>query len=112
MPHSIKLNNEELIIPFEMEDILEEIEKYMGYEARRYIEDWKASVDGEREYDALERAEAEKTLEKIQDHNRAVFVDLKLEAEALDELLDADRMNRKSLREVVRRMGRMINSEL
>ncbi len=112
MPHSIKLKSGELIVPFEIDDLLEEVERHMGYEARRYIEDWKAAVDEEREYDAFDRDEAEKEMERVQDHNRAVLVDLKLEAEALDELLDADRMNRKSLREVARRMGRMINQEL
>ena len=112
MPHSIKLKSGELIVPFEIDDLLEEVERHMGPEARRYIEDWKDAVEEERECDAFDREEAEKEMEQVQDHNRAVLVDLKLEAEALDELLDADRMNRKSLREVVRRMGRMINQEL
>lgn len=112
MPHSIKLKSGELIVPFEIDDLLEEVERHMGSEARRYIEDWKDAVEEEREYDAFDREEAEKEMEQVQDHNRAVLVDLKLEAEALDELLDADRMNRKSLREVARRMGRMINQEL
>ena len=112
MPHSIKLKNGELIVPFEIDDLLEEVERHMGSEARRYIEDWKDAVEEEREYDAFDREEAEKEMERVQDHNRSVLVDLKLEAEALDELLDADRMNRKSLREVVRRMGCMINQEL
>lgn len=112
MPHSIKLKSGELIVPFEIDDLLEEVERHMGSEARRYIEDWKDAVEEEREYDAFDREEAEKEMERVQDHNRSVLVDLKLEAEALDELLDADRMNRKSLREVVRRMGRMINQEL
>ena len=112
MPHSIKLKSGELIVPFEIDDLLEEVERHMGSEARRYIEDWKDAVEEEREYDAFDREEAEKEMERVQDHNRAVLVDLKLETEALDELLDADRMNRKSLREVVRRMGRMINQEL
>ena len=112
MPHSIKLKSGELIVPFEIDDLLEEVERHMGSEARRYIEDWKDAVEEEREYDAFDREEAEKEMERVQDHNRSVLVDLKLEAEALDELLDADRMNRKSLREVVRRMGCMINQEL
>lgn len=112
MPHSIKLKSGELIVPFEIDDLLEEIEKHMGYEARQYVEDWEKAIEEEREYDAFDREEAEKEMERVQDHNRSLLVDLKLEAEALDELLDADRMNRKSLREVVRRMGCMINQEL
>lgn len=112
MPHVIKLKGGGQLTAFCMADVLDEIGANMGDEIRRFIEEWKAGVDEERKTDAFERIEAEKCLEQLLDHNHSLLFDLKLEAETLDELLDADRLNRKQLREEVRTMRHMLDREL
>lgn len=112
MPHAIKLKSGKLITPFSIEQVLEEVDTHMGPDARHYIEDWKRSVDGDIEYAEYEKAEAQKELERFQDHNHAMIVELKGEAEAIEEMLDAPRLNRSKLQDAVRNIINMLWSEM
>ena len=112
MPHVLKLSDGELITPFSLEDVLEEIDTYMGYEVRQYIEEWKADVDEECEADRYDRAEAEKELEQVKDHNHAVLCDLREETDVIEDLLEAERLDRKKIQRTVRNISQMLYREL
>jgi len=112
MPHVIKLADGKLLTPFSIKDILEEIESYMGGEIRQYIEEWKAEIEEAGEADRGDRAEAEEELERINDHLHSILCDLKEEADALEELLQAERLNRQKLLKSVRLIQKMLYQEL
>ena len=112
MPHVIELKEGRLITPFSLEDVLREIDSAMGYEVRQYIEEWKADVDDDREADRYDRAEAEKELEQVKDHNHSVLCDIREEIDALNDLISAERMDRKKIQRAVRNISQMLYREL
>ena len=112
MPHVIELKDGRLITPFSLEDVLREIDSAMGYEVRQYIEEWKADVDDDREADRYDRAEAEKELEQVKDHNHSVLCDIREEIDALNDLISAERMDRKKIQRAVRNISQMLYREL
>lgn len=112
MPHVLKLNDGKLITPFSMKDVLEEIEARMGPEIRTYIEEWEADVLEEMEADRYDRTEAEKELEGIKDHQHSFLCDLQQEIEAVEAMLDAERLNRKTLQKAVQHISQMLYREL
>ena len=56
--------------------------------------------------------EQEKELEKLTDHQRSVLCEIQEEADALDELLDAPRPDRKKLKKAASSIWLMCNREL
>ena len=112
MPHILKLKDGKLITPFSINDVLEEIDSYMGPEIRSYIEDWEADIQEEMEADRYDRAEAEKELEEVKDHQHSFLCDLQQEIEAVETLLDADRLNKKALQKTVQHISQMLYREL
>ena len=62
--------------------------------------------------DFLALEEQEKELEKLTDHQRSVLCEIQEEADALDELLDAPRLDRKKLKKAASSIWLMCNREL
>ena len=56
--------------------------------------------------------EQEKEMEKLTDHQRSVLCEIQEEADALDELLDAPRLDRKKLKKAASSIWLMCNREL
>ena len=103
MPHVLKLKDGKLLTAFDTEDVLDAVDEYAGDEVRRYLEENLTDT-------AVE--EQEKELEQLTDHQRSVECDIEEEADALDELLDAPRLDRKKLKKVASSIWLMCNREL
>jgi len=89
-------------------DFLELVDSYMGYEARRYLEEMQCDLAGlekDMEY-------AEKEYERQGDHQRNVLNNIREEAETLDALLLADRLDRKRIQTSVKRIRQTVMQEL
>lgn len=112
MPHILKLKDGKLLTAFDTDEVLEAVEEYAGDEVRRFLEE--NLIDTavmERELDKLYE-DQEKELEQLTDHQRAVLCDIQEEADALDELLDAPRLDRKKLKKAASSIWLMCNREL
>jgi len=93
---------------FQYKDFLELVDSCMGHEARRYLEEMQCDLAGlekDMEY-------AGKEYERQGDHQRNVLNNIREEAEALDKLLLADRLNRKRIQISVKRIRQMVMQEL
>jgi hypothetical protein len=112
MPHVMKLTDDSIHTIFSMRDFLELVDQKMGYEARQFLEEWEAEIEEEKESDAYDCKAAEEELEKMEDHNRAILCNIREEAEALSEMLEADRLNRKKLQQSIRTIWKTVNTEL
>lgn len=112
MPHILKLKDGKLITPFGLRDVLEIVEDYAGEEVRQYLEENLSDTEAlEKEIDTLYK-EHEEELERLGDHQRAVLGDIKDEAEALSELLEEPRLDRKKIKNAADHIWRMCNREL
>ena len=57
MPHVLRLKDGKLIIPFDLDDVLEAVEEYAGDEVRQYLEEnLSDTADLEKELDEIGRA--------------------------------------------------------
>lgn len=98
MPHVIKLKDGKLLVPLSTQDALDVVAEYAGDELRHYLEENLTDTSAlEQELDKMYE-EQEKELEKLTDHQRVVLCDIQEEADVLDELLDAPRLDRKKLK--------------
>lgn len=108
MPHVMELKDGRLATPFDFDDFLELVEEYMGYEARRYLEEERCENEElEKEIEVLGEEN-----EKLDDHNREVLNNIREEAEALRIMLDAPRLNRARLTGAVKIIRQMIDNEI
>ena len=112
MAHVMKLKDGKVETVFNLADALELVGRYAGCELRHYLECQMPDADElEKEIEHLEK-EQEEELERLGDHQRAVLNDIKDETEALDELLDEERLDRKKLRKCTDNIWRMCYGEL
>ena len=112
MPHVLKLKDGKFLTAFAIEDVLDAVEEYAGDEVRRYLaENLTDTAALEQELDKVYE-EQEKELEKLTDHQRVVLCDIQEEADVLDELLDAPRLDRKKLKKTANSIWLMCNREL
>ena len=112
MPHALRLKDGKLITPFDLEDVLEIVEGYAGDEVRQYLAENLSDTDAlEKELDRLYR-EHEEDLERLGDHQRAVLNAVREEAESLGNLLDAQRLERRKLKNATDNIWRMCDREL
>ena len=112
MAHVMKLKDGKVETVFNLADALELVGRYAGCELRHYLECQMSDADElEKEIEHLEK-EQEEELERLGDHQRAVLNDIKDETEALDELLDEERLDRKKLRKCTDNIWRMCYGEL
>ena len=112
MPHILKLKDGKLLTAFDTYEVLEAVEEYAGDEVRRFLEE--NLIDTavmEKELDKLYE-DQEKELEQLTDHQRVILCDIQEEADALDELLDAPRLDRKKLKKAASSIWLMCNREL
>lgn len=112
MPYVMKLRDGSLETVFGLRDALELVGRYGGWELQHYLEENISDAkELEKELDALDK-EREEELERQGDHQRALLNDIKEEAEALADLLEADRLDRKKLRKAADNIWRMCYGEL
>ena len=112
MPHVNKLKDGKLLVPLGAQDALDAVEEYAGDEVRRYLaENLTDTAALEQELDETYK-EHEKELEQLTDYQRSVLCDIQEEADALDELLDAPRLDRKKLKKTANSIWLMCNREL
>ena len=112
MPHVLKLKDGKFLTAFAIEDVLDAVEEYAGDEVRRYLAENLTDTSAlEQELDKMYE-EQEKELEKLTDHQRSVLCEIQEEADALDELLDAPRLDRKKLKKAASSIWLMCNREL
>ena len=97
MPHVIKLKDGKLLVPLGAQDALDAVEKYVGDELRHYLEE-----------NLTDTAALEQELDKVY----VVLCDIQEEADVLDELLDAPRLDRKKLKKAASSIWLMCNREL
>lgn len=112
MPHAIEMKEGKLLTPFGIRDLLDAVQDYAGEELRREIESYidtnVADIDDyEKEYDRMEQDN-----ERLADHQRSVFCNIREEVNALDTLLHDTRLNRARMQGAVRIIQQMINREL
>lgn len=108
MPHTMELKDGTVTTLLQYKDFLELVDSYMGYEARRYLEEMQCDLAGlEKDMEC-----AEKEYERQGDHQRNVLNNIREEAEALDNLLLADRLDRKRIQTSVKRIQQMVMQEL
>lgn len=108
MPHTMELKDGTVTTLLQYKDFLELVDFYMGYEARRYLEEMQCDLAGlkkDMEY-------AEKEYERQGDHQRNVLNNIREEAETLDALLLADRLDRKRIQTSVKRIRQTVMQEL
>ena len=112
MPHVLKMKDGKLRTPFGIRDLLDAVQDYAGEELRREIESYidtnvEDIDDYEKEYDRMEQDN-----ERLADHQRSVFCNIRDEVDALDTLLQDTRLNRRRMQGAVRIIQQMINREL
>lgn len=97
---------------FDRRDIADLIERYGGYELRCAVEEY--LDDCEEELSEYKEAceDTEKEMDRLMDHQHSLLNDIKDEAEALSELLDAERLNREKLRKAANNIYRLVYNEL
>lgn len=108
MPHTMELKDGTVTTLLQYKDFLELVDSYMGYEVRRYLEEMQCDLAGlekDMEY-------AEKEYERQGDHQRNVLNNIREEAETLDALLLADRLDRKRIQTSVKRIRQTVMQEL
>lgn len=108
MPHTMELKDGTVTTLLQYKDFLELVDSYMGYEARRYLEEMQCDLAGLEE----DMEYAEKEYERQGDHQRNVLNNIREEAETLDALLLADRLDRKRIQTSVKRIRQMVMQEL
>lgn len=112
MPHVMKLKDGRLLTPFDLKDVLEAVEEYAGEEPRRYIEEYlEDNIQEVGDFEA-QATEYETQMERTDDHHRQVLCNIREEVEALDQLLQEPRLNRKRMQGAVKILWQMVNREL
>ncbi len=112
MAHVMEMKDGKTATVFGLKDVLEMIEEYAGPEPRRFVEEHVSEI----EQDGVNFADQEKyyegRIEKLEDHQRGILNDVEEELEAVEQLLDAPRLNRAKLYAAVRNIQKLIQAEL
>lgn len=112
MPHVMKMKDGRLLTPFDLKDVLEAVEEYAGEEPRKYIEEYlEDNIQEVGDFEA-QATEYETQMERTGDHHRQVLCNIREEVEALDQLLQEPRLNRKRMQGAVKILWQMVNREL
>ena len=106
MAHVMEMKDGKTATVFGLRDVLEMIEEYAGPEPRHFIEEHISEI----EQDRVDFEGQEKYYEgRIE---RAFLNDVKEELEAMEQFLDAPRLNRTKLYAAVRNIQKMVRAEL
>ena len=112
MPHVIQLKDGKLLIVFEIRDVLEVVENYIGQETRKYIEEYlEENIQDTKDFET-QLTEYEKEIDQMGDHQRHILCDVLEKMDALDGLLREQRLNRKRILEAVNNIRQIVNREL
>lgn len=112
MAHVMEMKDGKTATVFGLRGVLEMIEEYAGPEPRRFIEEHISEIEQDRvDFEGQEKY-YEGRIEKLEDHQRAFLNDVKEELDAVEQFLDAPRLNRAKLYAAVRNIQKMIRAEL
>lgn len=112
MGEVFKLIDGEIMVVLNLEDVLEKMDEYMGYEIRQYIERYIEELEEDKRLALTDQLEADQELQQIKEDHHHLLCDLKQEVEALERLTTADRLNRKQIQEAIQTIWDMIDREL
>lgn len=112
MAHVLEMKDGKAATVFGLRDVLEMTEEYAGPEPRRFIEEYVSEIEQDRVDFEGQGKYYEGRIEKLEDHQRALLNDVKEELEAMEQFLDAPRLNRIKLYAVVRNIQKMVRAEL
>ena len=98
MPHVLEIKGGELLTPFNVFDVLEAVEDYMGTDIRQYLE-------------GVESDAEEISDDEITDHYKQVLLNIRDETEEALRLIEKPRMDRKAIRETLNLIVKMIGRE-
>ena len=98
MPHVLEIKGGELLTPFNVFDVLEAVEDYMGTDIRQYLE-------------GVESDAEEISDDEITDHYKQVLLNIRDETEEVLRLIEKPRMDRKAIRETLNLIVKMIGRE-
>lgn len=112
MGQVLKLKDGKVTTVFSLCDGMELAEEYGGYELRRFLEEEMSGMQEELDGYKEDADSYEKELDQVRDHQHSLLCDIREEAEAVGDLLDANRLDRKKLKKAVDNIWRMVNDEL
>ena len=93
MPNVIQLKSGQCETVFDLEDLLYLVEKHMGDETRRLLEELTAPEEDDAEY--IEHLEKEN--QKLREHHREVMQTLRVQSETIARLIREPEIDRKKL---------------
>lgn len=102
MPHVLEIKRGELLTPFNVFDVMDAVEDYMGTDIRQYLEEYLEGVESDAE---------EITDDEIADHYKQVLLNIRDETEEVLRLIEKPRMDRKAIRETLNLIVKMIGRE-
>ena len=102
MPHVLEIKGGELLTPFNVFDVMDAVEDYMGTAIRQYLEEYLEGVESDAE---------EITDDEIADHYKQVLLNIRDETEEVLRLIEKPRMDRKAIRETLNLIVKMIGRE-
>ena len=108
MPNVIQLKDGKLLIAFEIRDVLEVVENYIGQETRKYIEEYlEENIQDTKDFET-QLTEYEKEIDQMGDHKRHILCDVLEEMDASDGLLQEQRLNRKRILDAVNNIRQIV----
>ena len=112
MPHVLELPDGELLVPFELKDVLDAVEAYAGVELRQYLQEYLENYFccDQEDYEELLKG-SENELERLADHQKHVLDGISLEVDGLEKELNAPRLNRKKLLKNLRYIRALLDAE-
>ena len=108
MPSVIQLKSGKTETVFDLENLLYLVEKHMGDEARRLLEDLTAPEDDAEEY----IAQLEKENKELREHHREVMRELRAQSETIAGLIREKEIDRKALSTAAGKIGTMTWREI
>lgn len=112
MGQVLRLKDDRVTTVFSLRDGMELAEEYGGYELRRFLEEETTGLQEEADGWKEDADSYEKELDQVRDHQHSLLCNIREEAEAVADLLDADRLDRKKLKNAVNGIWCMVNNEL
>ncbi|MCD8082851.1 MAG: hypothetical protein LUE86_04830 [Clostridiales bacterium] len=112
MGQVLRLKDDRITTVFSLRDGMELAEEYGGYELRRFLEEETAGLQEEADGCREDADSYEKELDRERDHRHSLLCNIREETEAVADLLDADRLDRKKLKKAVNNIWCMVNNEL
>ena len=102
MPHVLEIKGGELLTLFNVFDVMDAVEDYMGTDIRQYLEEYLEDVESDAE---------EITDDEITDHYKQVLMNIRDETEEALKLMEKPRMDRKAIRNTLNLIVKMIGRE-